>query len=204
MNLFNKDYYEHGVEKGISLYTKYHWIAERSLREAHWFTQHMNIRLGETILDFGCAKGFFVKALRILGYDAFGIDYSDYALNNCDPSVSQYLYKDSNTKFDYGLCKDVLEHCENVDSLKELLRNLKNKATKWIFIIPLAKNGKYIIPVYEKDITHYIRLNKEQWKEIIQDAGLIMQSAENTLFGFKEKWGSKGNLFVITNGDKNA
>lgn len=197
MNSFDEDYYEHGVEKGVSLYTNYHWIPERSLKEAHWFVRHLDVKLGETILDFGCAKGFFVKALRILGYEAFGIDCSDYALSHCDPAVEQYLFKDSNTKFDYGFCKDVLEHCENTDILKDLLQNLRTKAKTWILILPLAVNGKYVIPVYEKDITHHIRLDANQWIKVIQDSGFVIQLTDDAMFGFKEKWGHGGNLFVI-------
>jgi hypothetical protein len=41
----------------------------------------------KTILFGGCAKGFEVRAAKELGYDAYGIDISEYALVHADPSV---------------------------------------------------------------------------------------------------------------------
>ena len=39
---------------------------------------------GERILDFGCAKGFLVKAMRILDVAAQGVDVSKYAIDRVD------------------------------------------------------------------------------------------------------------------------
>ena len=36
-----------------------------------------------TVLDVGCAKGYLVEALLDLGVDAYGIDVSKYAVQNC-------------------------------------------------------------------------------------------------------------------------
>ncbi len=49
--------------------------------------KHFNLKQGDKVLDVGCAKGFLVKDLLALGIDAYGIDISEYALNNCEPEV---------------------------------------------------------------------------------------------------------------------
>ena len=40
----------------------------------------------------GCAKGFLVKDLLSLGIDAYGIDVSEYAIQNCEPEVVGRLH----------------------------------------------------------------------------------------------------------------
>lgn len=45
------------------------------------FIDHFSLTdyIGKKVLELGCAKGFFVKMLRDLGVNAFGMDISDYA-----------------------------------------------------------------------------------------------------------------------------
>ena len=45
----------------------------------------------KTVLDIGCACGHFVKALREIGIDAWGVDGSKAALEAAEPSMKRYL-----------------------------------------------------------------------------------------------------------------
>ena len=47
----------------------------------------------ETVLDIGCAYGELVKGLTNLGVEAYGIDGSDYAISNSDPTIRSKLFK---------------------------------------------------------------------------------------------------------------
>ena len=193
MDKFNEDYFERGVEKGISLYENFHWIPEKSFLEAHWFIQHMNVKVWSLIIDFGCAKGFFVKALRILGYPAYGYDISEYALSKADP---EFCSNKIDKNYDIGFCKDVLEHSENEEDLLDNLRLMRRSARKWLLIVPLADKGKYIIPEYEKDKTHLIRLSAQEWTRLILKAGYRIDQAGKALMGLKENWPNGGDLFL--------
>ena len=53
---------------------------------------HFDLKLGDRLLDVGCAKGFLVKDLLALGIDAYGIDISEYALMHCEPEVVGRLH----------------------------------------------------------------------------------------------------------------
>lgn len=46
---------------------------------------------GKKVLEIGCAKGFLIKDLRDMGVDAWGIDVSQYAIDNCESEVAPYL-----------------------------------------------------------------------------------------------------------------
>jgi len=71
-----------------------------------------------TVSNFGCAKVYLVHALRILNYQAFGVDLSEYAVANAPTAVREYcqiinassdpdLFK---RKYDWLISKDVFEH----------------------------------------------------------------------------------------------
>jgi SAM-dependent methyltransferase len=49
--------------------------------------KHFNLKKNNKVLDIGCGKGFLVKDLLNLGIDAYGIDVSQYALENCEKEV---------------------------------------------------------------------------------------------------------------------
>ena len=140
-----------------------------------------------TCVDFGCAKGFLVRALRILGYQAYGEDISEYALKSCMPEVKDFLSFPNDKKYDLLISKDVLEHVEEED-LPGVLRKLNNKADQFLFVIPLGDNNKFRIPEYEIDITHVTRRDEEWWIELFQDNGYQLRDFSYSLGAMKEKW----------------
>jgi len=63
--------------------------------------EFFSLRPGDRFLDVGCAKGFLVKDLLSLGIDAYGIDVSDYAIQNCEPEVVGRLHLGSAEKLPF-------------------------------------------------------------------------------------------------------
>lgn len=57
---------------------------------ANRWVNHLAIA-NKKVLEIGCAKGFLVKDLRDAGVDAYGIDVSQYAIDNCESEVAPYL-----------------------------------------------------------------------------------------------------------------
>ncbi len=78
--------------------------------------EHISLEIApRKVLDAGCAKGFLVEALRDRGIDAYGVDFSDYAIASVREDVRPYCWVGSLTedlKDDYDLivCIEVLEH----------------------------------------------------------------------------------------------
>jgi len=46
---------------------------------------------GKDVLELGCAYGFLVEDMRALGANAYGLDVSQYAYDQADPSIQPYL-----------------------------------------------------------------------------------------------------------------
>jgi hypothetical protein len=135
--------------------------------------------------------------MRLLGYKCYGVDISDYALKHAEKEVKDYLFKETKSFYNFGFCKDVLEHSKNEKELIKNINKLYDYAHNWLVIVPLAENGKYNIPLYEKDITHYIRYNENQWMDIFKKVGFSILENNYQLFGFKDHWNySKSNLFL--------
>ena len=121
---FNEDYYERGAETGKSLYSHYRWMPELTIPMAHHIIHTTaTMTMGrDKVLDFGCAKGYTVHALRLLGIKAFGVDVSEYAISQAPKEVSKFLgvikpFEEigkctKGTGYDWVLCKDILEHIE--------------------------------------------------------------------------------------------
>ena len=159
MNRFTKDYYEDGIRKHISGYENYKWMPTRSIPEALDIQEYFDFN---TCVDYGCAKGFLVHALRIIGCDAYGEDISEYAVNNCHPEVEEYISLPNEKKYDLLICKDVLEHIE-VKDIPGVLENFKDKSHQFFFTIPLGDKDRFRIREYEVDITHVTKKDEEWW-----------------------------------------
>lgn len=171
--LFGKDYYMNGIQTGVSNYVNYRWLPELTLPMAKSFMQIFGVEKEHTVLDWGCAFGFFVKALREHGVDAYGVDISEWAIENCDEDVVGYVSNEIKylpPTFDFIFSKDVLEHIPMDELTKsiEKLFNICNEAI--IFIVPLAKSegGEYIYPADELDKTHIHRKTLQGWVDLIE------------------------------------
>lgn len=84
------------------------------------------------ILDIGCNNGYLVLLLRELGFEAYGVDASQYALGLAPERIKPYLYLGSfsdlpfgDQAFDLAVSWGTIEHLPESDSdacLKEAIR----------------------------------------------------------------------------------
>ena len=184
MHQFTKDYYEDGVRKHISGYEDYKWMPTRSIPEALDIQSNFEFK---TCVDYGCAKGFLVNALRIVGCDAWGEDISEYAVENCHPNVRDYVSLPNDKVYDLLICKDVLEHVE-VEDIPSVLQNFKKKSKQFFFVIPLGDNDRFRIREYEVDITHVTKKDEEWWIKMFESQGMELVKFSYSLGSIKEKW----------------
>ena len=87
---YDADYFERGIETGKSRYQSYRWMPEATTAMAMAIIDELGIKPFDRVLDFGCAKGYLVRALRILHRQAWGVDISEYAISKVDKEVNGY------------------------------------------------------------------------------------------------------------------
>lgn len=168
---FNEEYFLRGPEHGLSNYRDYRWLPEPTLKMAGVIKRHLRLRDGETVLDFGCARGYLVRALYELGCNAYGYDISKWAIENCDPLVRDRVQNIMpNHTYSWCIAKDVFEHLTE-DQLKRTIPMLLSRVWTGMFIIvPLSEttDGPYVGPDDNKDSTHIIRWTLMDWMHFLQ------------------------------------
>lgn len=183
------------------MYENYRWLPELTIPLASALCEQLPIPVGAKVLDFGCALGYLVKALRLLHRDAWGIDVSDYALSQAPEDVKPYVRHADTTlprDFDWVLAKDVLEHVREseIDAVLGMLRHAGRRL--WA-AIPLGDGEKYVIPAYEEDVTHRIRRPIGWWCDRFIEADFYIESAVYRMPHIKEAWSDwpEGNGFFV-------
>lgn len=195
---YDESYYERGVETRVSGYQNYRWLPHYVLPLANalkWRYLRPDSK-SETVLDFGCAKGFLVKAFRLLGVEAYGFDISLYAITNCDPAVTPFVYcrLPPHQKFSLVVAKDTLEHVsyQAIDDTLLTIRRLTDRTCVVTVplgdIIPGGKAKLYRIREYELDKTHVIREDECWWIERFNQAGFRVEEFHYDFPGAKEHW----------------
>jgi SAM-dependent methyltransferase len=114
----------------------------------------------KTVLDAGCAWGFLVEAFRNRGVEAFGVDISEYAIQNIYPDIKPYCWIGSITdpfpkKYDLITCIEVLEHLPQKEAEKAI-ENLCAHANEIVFSST---------PFDYKEATHFNVHDPEYWAE---------------------------------------
>ncbi len=203
MNKYDEDYYENGVQLGISGYANYRWMPSLTIPMAERMIEYLAIKETDKILDFGCAKGFLVKAFTDLGYKCEGVDISTYALDKAPEEVRSKLFEYNEDNlfgkfYDTVIAKDVFEHIQP-EALSEILTSLQKISDRLFCVVPLGDGEKYIVPEYESDITHIIREPKDWWIDFFRLNGYSVQYFSYLMDGLKDNWShyKQGNGFFI-------
>lgn len=160
-----------GLEAGKSNYSNYRWMPDSSIAWATNLIRFMRLGVGDSILDVGASRGFYVRALRMLGMDAYGYDISEWAVANCDTAVKQFMSNHLNgAHYDFVFSKDCFEHVP-LNELRSLVKYLLSKTDKMFVIVPLAEktDGKYVHEKEENDPTHVNRWTLHDWLAFFMD-----------------------------------
>jgi len=122
------------------------------------------------VLDVGCAYGELVKGLDDMGVEAYGIDGSEYAINNSDPSIRSKLFKVNlnsdrfpfeDKTFDVIGSFYSVEHIHDIDFFaKELQRTLNDDGIAWFLTPNEGLEGRNETDVFTNKF--------EEWKKIFE------------------------------------
>jgi SAM-dependent methyltransferase len=77
---------------------------------------HFALKAGDRVLDIGCAKGFLMRDLMeiVPGLDAWGLEISQYAIENCHPEVSGRIARGTAQKLPFADATFAAALCINV------------------------------------------------------------------------------------------
>lgn len=121
-----------------------------------------------SVLDAGCALGFLVESLRRVGVQAYGVDISEFAIQNAHESIKAYVSVGSVTapfaqKYDLIVSIEVLEHLAKADA-EAAIANLCQHTDDILFSST---------PFDYKEVTHYNVQPPDYWMEKFAKYGFI-------------------------------
>jgi len=207
-NFFDDSYYNNGQKTNKSNYVNYARTPEftKSRREA--LIKKLNLNRNQKILDYGCAKGYMVEDFCEIGYDFYGYDISKYAVSQAAPHIKPRLTNDFKelSNFDYIISKDVFEHVP-YEEIDNLLGQLNKIGKKMFVVLPLAKDGEYILEGDRADASHVIKESCEWWQKTFKKAGFVIDEVSHEVEGFLEhrtKDGRNGVGFFTLHSTENS
>lgn len=171
---YDKEYFEDGTKSNyVSYGDDPGWIPTASVLA----------RLLEpksSMLEVGCAKGYFVKAALIFGINCIGIDISQYAIANAVTGVKNRVFVQNIAEAHYKnldsvVSWEMLEHVPE-DEVNTVLLNL-HAASKagglqvHRICLDMASNYAH----QDKDHTHVTVKPRQWWEERFENLGWIRQ-----------------------------
>jgi cyclopropane fatty-acyl-phospholipid synthase-like methyltransferase len=188
-SFYDADYFERGRVTGKSWLMNYKWMPRRSFKEAFAFIDTLDLDETHYVLDFGCAKGFLVRALRELEIMADGCDISEYALSFAPKGCWNCAVEEEweNRKYTHILTKDVFEHLQP-EQLTECLKKLSTISSTIMCVVPLGDNGVYRIKEYHTDLSHVIAEDEKWWRKRFQQSGWKITLDIDHVAGLKDNW----------------
>lgn len=114
---------------------------------------------GKTLLDIGCSGGdFAARMAKVHGYDAYGVEVSEYAIKNCVPSMKGRIALEDITtcpsllgdnfdfpaRFDVVMATDLLEHIYAED-LDRTFEWMVDKSKRWLFFCVAIADGEEFV-----------------------------------------------------------
>ena len=184
---FDEEYYTKGTKSGYgatlqTLMARYTFCPANS---PEYYESQMRAAISivtelhpKSVLDVGCAFGAVVKALRTLGVDAYGIDFSEYAISHAEPELSPFLRVADATnlsvfadkQFDLSLCKDVLEHIPKSKVLSAV-REVCRVSSQYVMVfIPIVDNGL--------DPSHCTIESADWWTDLFHAQGFVTHKSK--------------------------
>lgn len=119
-------------------------------------------------LDVGCGMGFMVDSMRRLGVDSYGLEKSEYAVENCVDGaygyveVADFVEFVPTRKYDLVTCVEVIEHIEPSQTEE--------------FITGLCDCSDYVYLSSDEDYnepTHTNVRTSGEWKKLMLNRGYI-------------------------------
>lgn len=155
----------------------YSWYEEKDQRNkelADKLIERFDLKDGK-VLELGCAKGYLIKALRKKGVDCYGLDFSDYAVDNADSEAKPYIKK-----------ADVREELKEIDNneyslifSKDFIGCLSNKEAVEVTkeAIRISDKVCFISSNYG-DSKYYNMKNIKDWEKLLPSEVFVLRKED--------------------------
>jgi SAM-dependent methyltransferase len=142
--------------------------------------ENYKISNSSTVLDVGCAKGFFLYDLKLAfpGINVTGVDISEYAIANSISEIKPYLQVGSATKlpfednyFDFVISINTIHNLNRQDcavALQEIERVTKGNS---FITVDAYRNDEEKARMEAWNLTALTMMSVEEWKQFFLEVG---------------------------------
>lgn len=163
MSYYDQEYFDGG--KG---YSKYDYSGQYD----DWAENIINLFHPRSVLDVGCAKGFLVQALMARNVPTWGIDVSEYAIEEADSEIADRLFVWDITspkqielpKVDLVISMDTFEHIPE-DKLHLAQMFMLNHGDRYFIRVATPDT-----PDWQHDASHITIKPLEWWHDFWEEA----------------------------------
>ena len=172
--IFEQGYYINSTITAYEDYTKkdYSELAENLIATLKQDDQ-------STVLDYGCATGALVAALRDKQIHVVGTDISFWAVkygrvaHGLDKHTLMHFNRQLlEYKYTHCLFFDVLEHIETAE-LQEIFSLLRPKIIAVRVPVSAGEGGDFVLPIHRIDKTHIQCHSKWWWHSLFSNYGYV-------------------------------
>jgi hypothetical protein len=153
-----------------------------------WVLSNFKTRKKKLIItEIGCAQGHTLAEFISKGHQAYGYDISPYIVSTALPDMLPFIavhdmtedWEEPVVKSDLVVSKDVLEHVNSEETLKDVLIRIQNtfEPTAQFHVV---NTGEHMYQAYGGDMSHGLQMSLSKWQELADSLGL------NCTFVFKE------------------
>ena len=144
------------------------------------FQEHWGLSKNSSILDVGCAKGFFLFDLKqeLPSISINGVDISEYAIENAKPEVKEYLQVANATKlpfaddsFDFVMSINTVHNLNREEcaiSLQEIERVSRGNS---FITVDAYRNAEEKARMEAWNLTALTMMSVDEWKEFFLEIG---------------------------------
>jgi O-antigen biosynthesis protein len=180
-------------------------LNEEDLDENSSLTQMLAlIGKDKTVIDFGCATGYFCKFLKARGCKVTGVDINENAVQSAKQYCENVIVADlditplseilENNYFDVAVFGDVLEHIKNPWSVLQQVHYLLKEDGYVVASIPNIAHGAVRLALLQGkfeyanfgilDSTHLRFFTKDTVNQLFEDSGYAVTSISRTKLDF--------------------
>jgi SAM-dependent methyltransferase len=173
---FGYEYFDGTREQGYGGYR----YDGRWIPIARDIAAHFALKAGDRVLDIGCAKGFLMRDLMevVPGLDAWGLEISQYAIENCHPDVRGRIARGTAQELPFADDTFAAALCINV--IHNLGRSACIEAVREIERVAPGR-GYIQVDAYRNDAERDVFLDwmltaetfgkPDMWRNLFRDAG---------------------------------
>ena len=169
---FGKEYFDGSRMFGYGGY----YYDGRWKKVVNDFINYYKLKPGDKVLDIGCAKGYLVKEFLDKKIDAYGLDISQYAIDNSIEEIKKYLsvgnanylpFEDNS--FDVVISINTI-HNLDIEECALAIREIERVKKKHSYIIVDAyRTVEEKQRMYDWNLTAKTIMSADEWAKFFRD-----------------------------------